>query len=68
MRKRVMAGLGVVGAVVAAVAAVCLSSGCSSFGYLAQSVGGHVTLMNSAKPVTEWTADASHARTPAAAP
>jgi predicted aminopeptidase len=59
MRKRLMAGLGVAGVIVAAMGAVCLSSGCSSFGYLAQSVGGHITLMNGARPVGEWTADAA---------
>ncbi|MEY4563903.1 MAG: hypothetical protein RLZZ618_3180 [Pseudomonadota bacterium] len=43
-------------------ATVCLSSGCSSLGYYSQSVGGHVDLLNKARPVPEWLADA---KTPA---
>jgi predicted aminopeptidase len=51
-----MAALGV-GGVAALVAVVCLTSGCASLGYLAQSTGGHLSLMNSAKPIDEWVAD-----------
>lgn len=36
---------------------VCLTSGCSSVGYLAQSAQGHVQLLTSARPVNEWLAD-----------
>lgn len=32
-------------------------AGCSSVGYLAQSVGGHLSLMNAARPVQDWIAD-----------
>jgi predicted aminopeptidase len=32
-------------------------AGCGSVGYLAQSVGGHLSLMNAAKPVPDWIAD-----------
>jgi len=52
-----MASLGLAGAVLAAGAAVCLTSGCSTLGYYAQSVGGHLALVRSAKPVPEWLAD-----------
>jgi predicted aminopeptidase len=47
------------GALLAAVAAVtlCLSSGCSSIGYLAQSAGGHLSLVAAARPVSDWLAD-----------
>src|SRR5689334_5138648 len=32
-------------------------SGCGSVRYLAQSVGGHLSLLNQAKPVSDWLAD-----------
>jgi predicted aminopeptidase len=32
-------------------------SGCGSVRYLAQSVGGHLSLLNQAKPVSDWIAD-----------
>lgn len=48
---------GVFGTVVVSLGAVCLLSGCTSLGYLAQSVSGHLSLMNSGRPVAEWTAD-----------
>lgn len=40
----------------AALAAVVVASlvGCSSLGYYAQSVGGHLDLMRRARPVTDW--------------
>ena len=41
------------GAALAALAA----GGCSSIGYYAQAVGGHLDLMHSARPVPEWLAD-----------
>jgi predicted aminopeptidase len=43
--------------VLAAVAAACLGSGCSSLGYYAQSIGGHLRLVGAAKPVPEWLDD-----------
>jgi len=52
-----MASLGLVGAVLAAGAAVCLTSGCSTLGYYAQSIGGHLALVRAAKPVPDWLAD-----------
>jgi predicted aminopeptidase len=59
MRRWVMASLGLVGTAAVAVAALCLTSGCSSLGYYAQSVGGHLDLLNRAKPVDQWLADGS---------
>lgn len=48
--------------VVVALAGV-LAAGCSSLGYYAQSVGGHLAIVRAARPVDDWLADAS---TPAA--
>ena len=39
----------------AAVLALC--SGCSTLGYYAQSVGGHLAIVRAARPVPEWLAD-----------
>jgi predicted aminopeptidase len=52
-----MAGLGVVGSVALVAATACLTSGCSTLGYYAQSVGGHLHIVRSAKPVAKWLAD-----------
>jgi predicted aminopeptidase len=38
-------------------ATVLLASGCSTAGYYAQAVHGHLALLTSAKPVPEWLAD-----------
>lgn len=57
------AALGSVATVVAALAAVCLGSGCSTAGYYAQSVGGHLDLLQRARPIGDWLADPA---TPAA--
>ena len=54
-----MAAGGLIGALLLAAGALCLSSGCSTVGYYAQAVNGHLALLQSAKPVAEWTADAS---------
>ena len=55
-----MAGFGgVIGVVLLAVGTVCLNSGCSTLGYYAQSVGGHLAIVRAAKPVPEWLADAN---------
>ena len=40
-----------------ATATACLTSGCSSLGYYAQSVSGHMSLLNAARPVPDWLAD-----------
>ena len=45
------------GCVAAALAAVCLGSGCSSLGYYSQSLGGHLDLMRRARPISAWLAD-----------
>ena len=60
MKRRVllMASLGVIGTAALAVGVVCLTSGCSSVGYYAQSVGGHLSLLRAARPVPEVLADA----------
>jgi predicted aminopeptidase len=62
MRKRVLlmaSGL----VLLAAAAAALLLGGCSSLGYYGQSLGGHLDLMQRARPVPQWLADDS---TPAA--
>ncbi|HUG23233.1 aminopeptidase [Piscinibacter sp.] len=58
-----MAVLGLFGTVALAVATVCVTAGCSTLGYYAQSVGGHLDLLGSAKPVPNWIAEG---QTPAA--
>lgn len=53
-----MAGLaGTAAVVIAAAALACGTSGCSSLGYIGQSVGGHLDLMRRARPVDQWLAD-----------
>jgi predicted aminopeptidase len=47
----------IVGVVLLGAAAVCLTSGCSSLGYYAQAAGGHIGVLNKAKPVPEWLED-----------
>jgi predicted aminopeptidase len=49
------AGLGAV--LLLASATVCLTSGCSTLGYYAQSVGGHLAIVRAARPVPDWLAD-----------
>ena len=65
MHKRwwMMASGSLLGVVLLATAAVCLGSGCSTLGYYAQAVNGHLDLLQSARPVSTWTDDPS---TPAA--
>ena len=50
--------LGTAGAVSVAAATVCLTSGCSTLGYYAQSIGGHLAIVRAARPVPDWQADA----------
>ncbi len=52
-----MAGLGGLLLAALAGATLCMTSGCSTLAYYAQSVSGHLALVNSAKPVKEWLAD-----------
>jgi predicted aminopeptidase len=57
-----MASLGFGGLIALAALAggtVCLTSGCSTIGYYAQSVNGHLDLVEAAKPVSQWLADPS---------
>lgn len=51
-----VAGIGIVG-VAALVGAACLTVGCSTLGYYAQSVGGHLDLVARARPIDELAAD-----------
>ncbi len=46
------------GAALTAGAAALLVSGCADLGYYWQSVSGHLHMMNAARPVDEWLADA----------
>ena len=48
---------GLAGAALLAAAAVSLGSGCSTLGYYAQSVNGHLDLLQSARPVADWVSD-----------
>jgi predicted aminopeptidase len=52
-----MAGLGFASMVALAIGTVCATSGCSTLGYYAHSIGGHLDLLRSAKPVAEWLDD-----------
>ena len=52
-----MPGRAAIGAALLAVGAVCLSAGCTTIDYYAQSVGGHFAIVRSARPVTDWLAD-----------
>ncbi len=52
-----MALLGLVATGVVVMALVCTTTGCGTVGYLAQSTMGHVAVMSSAKPVSEWLQD-----------
>lgn len=47
---------GAVGIAVIASSTVCLTSGCSTIGYYAQSTIGHLNIMQAAKPVPQWLA------------
>ncbi|MBL8349214.1 MAG: aminopeptidase [Burkholderiaceae bacterium] len=52
-----IAALGSLATLAAALLAAGLGSGCSTIGYYAQSVGGHVELMRRSRPVADWIAD-----------
>jgi predicted aminopeptidase len=59
-RGWLMASLGLGGLVALAALAggtVCLTSGCSTIGYYAQSATGHLDLVEAARPVSQWLAD-----------
>jgi len=52
-----VASFGTAGVVALVAGTVCLTSGCSNLGYYAQSVGGHLAIVRSARPVPDWLAD-----------
>ena len=52
-----MAAGGLLGAALLATAALCLGTGCSHLSYYAQAAGGHLDLMQRARPVPELVAD-----------
>jgi predicted aminopeptidase len=56
-RGLIVAGAGLVGTTVLALAAVCLGSGCSTLGYYGQAVQGHFELLGRARPVADWLAE-----------
>ncbi len=56
MKRIAVACLGMVGAALAATAALCLGSGCA-LNYYVQSAGGHLELMRQARPVKDWLAE-----------
>jgi predicted aminopeptidase len=58
MRWALMTGIGLAG-VAALMGVACLTVGCSTMGYYAQSVGGHLDLLSRAKPIEELTASDS---------
>ncbi len=60
-RRLLVAGLGATASLAALIATACLTTGCSTLGYYAQSVGGHLDLLQRARPIDDVVADA---RTP----
>jgi predicted aminopeptidase len=55
--RLLMACGGLLGAGLLATAALCLTTGCSTLGYYAQAAGGHLSLLQRARPVPEALAD-----------
>jgi predicted aminopeptidase len=58
-RWLLVASLGTTASIAALVAATCLTAGCSNLGYYAQSVRGHLDLVNRARPIGEVAAEAN---------
>jgi len=52
-----MAGGSLLATTVLAAGALCLTSGCGTLAYYAQAAGGHLELMQRARPVADWLAD-----------
>jgi len=52
-----MSAAGLAAIALLATGAVCLTTGCTTLAYYAQSASGHLALVNDAKPVTTWLAD-----------
>ena len=63
-----MAGFATLAIAALATTTVCLTSGCSSLGYLAQAANGHLSLLRAARPVPEWLADSATPPSAEAAP
>jgi predicted aminopeptidase len=59
--RLLMAGAGAAALAAIVVATACMTSGCSSIGYVAQSIGGHMDLIQRARPVPQVLADAATA-------
>ena len=57
-RWLLMSFFGLIGTLALAAATLCLTSGCSSMGYYAQSIGGHLSMLRAARPVPEVLGDA----------
>ena len=57
MRKAGVAALAALAAGGVALAGLALTTGCANVEYLAHSAGGHLALLDAAKPVPEWLAD-----------
>jgi predicted aminopeptidase len=57
VKRWLVASAGLAATLALAAASVCLTSGCSSLGYIAQSVSGHVNLLQAARPVDDWLHD-----------
>lgn len=57
VKRAAVGSLATLATLAAALAAVGLASGCSAVAYYAQSVGGHLDLMQRARPVADWIAD-----------
>lgn len=52
-----MASLASLALMALAVATSCLTSGCASLAYYQQSIAGHLSLLEAARPVSDWLAD-----------
>jgi predicted aminopeptidase len=52
-----VAGLATLAIGALAAVTLCLTSGCATLGYYAQSIDGHLSLLRAARPVPEWLAD-----------
>jgi predicted aminopeptidase len=57
-RRLAVAFAGLAATAALAAATVCLTSGCASLGYMAQSMSGHLKLVQAARPVDDWLQDA----------
>jgi predicted aminopeptidase len=57
VKRWLVASAGLAATLALAAASVCLTSGCSSLGYIAQSVSGHMNLLQAARPVDAWLHD-----------